>query len=234
MFNFLYGILIFIFILSCNEDDSFFNSNNSSSSSYTLKNGDTSRLSNPNEFTGSFKIWSNDSGEIVFYTESEKSINVITCQNCSNIDNLALNGNGTLTFLDHSFVFNDGENSYYFAVNKPEEKEIKSLFDLNFLKQNEHYGTGITYHWFDKELIKDTHSFLSGISKASKAVDFIISSNNSDIAGKISCSSGGEGSSSCSMGGNGCSVSCASGFWACCNSSGCNCIESTLGLKPLE
>lgn len=185
-----------------------------------------SKLDNPREFTGEFKVWKNESGEIVFYTESKESINVMTCQNCNNIDGLGLSGKATLTFLDHSFVFRKGKASYYFAVDKPEEKEIKSSFGLSFPIENEHYGTGVTYHWLDKNTMKNASDFFSKITKAPNAVEYIISTNSSDVTGKnIECSSGGQGASSCSMGGGGCSVSCSSGYYACCNPGGCNCIH---------
>ncbi|SMC35330.1 hypothetical protein [Moheibacter sediminis] len=231
MFKFFYGIFILCFILSCSEDDSSFISQDSSSNSSILRNGNVSKLNNPGEFTGEFKVWKNESDEIVFYTESEKSINVITCQNCNNIDGLDLKGKGTLTFLDHSFVFNNGEKSYYFAVDKSEEKEIKSLFGLSFQKENEYYGTGITYHWLDKDSMRNIPNFLSAIIKVPNAVEFIISMN--DLEGKISggCSSGGEGASSCSMGGGGCSVSCGSGYFACCNPGGCNCLTASIFIE---
>lgn len=56
---------------------------------------------------------------------------------------------------------------------------------------------------------------------------------NSDSILKA-CVSGGVGATSCSLSGNlgpagaGCSVSCASGYYACCNLNGCGCIDNDL------
>lgn len=47
------------------------------------------------------------------------------------------------------------------------------------------------------------------------------------------CNAGGEGATSCSAGENGCSVTCTSGYYACCNGAGsqssCTC---TKGIPP--
>lgn len=220
LFKISFVLLSFLMILSFSNDTkpNDFVSKETSNQSILLKNGDISKINHPVEFTGEFQIWKSKSGETVFYTESEKSIHVFTCLDCENTGDLNFDSNGTLTFLEHSFVFKNRNESSYFAVEKPEEKEIKITFNLEFNSKNEFYGSGIVYNWFDKN-IKDTNPNLSyDIKNANNIIDFIFKLNrkNAELNG---CDSGGSGSTSCSAGGGGCSVSCGAGY-ACCNGSG--------------
>lgn len=210
-----------------------FSSNNYSkettSESTILKKGDLSKLINPVELSGEFRIWRNISGEVVFYTETENDIFLFSCKDCNlNLNLINSKEEGTLTYLDHAFVFKTKNDTFYFAVEKPEEKLIKSGFGLSFDKENQNYGIGIVQSHFSKEIKTERNNFYEELKKSSKLSEYLTS-----IFGTASdCQNGGYGSSSCSMGNGGCSVSCINGYYACCNPGNCECIERS-GTKPI-
>lgn len=154
---------------------------------------------------------------------------------------MEINKNGTLTYLDHSFVFQNGKDKYYFAVNKPEERTIKNSFQLKFKKENEFYGTGIIFYKLDKNL-KENKNFLNDLKKARNSMEYLMSRNDVLNTERLpeppTCQSGGQGSTGCSStaGSNSCSVSCSSGYYSCCNSgTSCGCYNSiTHILQPKE
>ncbi|MBW7870442.1 MAG: hypothetical protein H3C39_05200 [Flavobacteriia bacterium] len=207
-----------------------YHSKDTTGESLVLKKIGSSELISPLELTGEFRVWKNTSGEVVFYTETENNIFLFSCVEC-NIDLNKINSSeeGVLTYLDHAFIFKNKNGSFYFAVDKPEEKSIKSLLSLNFKGEREAYGIAIVKSYFSKEIKNQYPNFSSDVFKSSKLSEYFVIISNTVGS---DCQSGGWGSDSCSLGNGGCSVSCINGYYACCNAGNCECIERK-GTKPI-
>lgn len=156
-------------------------------------------------------------------TETDKYVYVFTCIEC-NVDKQNKKGlSGTLTFLDHAFVFNDREKNTYFGVNnKIDSKNIEMDFNLKNIVQDSYLGSGITFNKIDKSNYEN--EFVKKLLITDNITKFITDNN---INKSVGCFSGGEGATSCGITG-GCNVSCGEGYYACCNSSGCECVKTRI------
>lgn len=226
-------ILLFGLITSCeNNDFSTLTSKDSSLNSSILINGDISKINNPIELTGDFYIW-NKNDEIIFYTRDDKKIHFFSCQGCesSMYTSEIKKEKGILTFLDHSFIFQNERNKekFYFAVKKEEEKKIKDLFGLSFLDHHEYFANGIIHSIKDLSIEESenySHSNVIKLIKNSQSLEDILNSLYGNNFEKSDCTSGGPGSTSCSSSSSSysCSVSCGKGYYACCSNTGILCI----------
>ena len=109
-------------------------------------------------------------------------------------------------FLGRLIIINSlsSKERYFFQLNGTETKSLLTKFSKEYSDYvtDDVSGYGLSRFSVQDGYVLDVKSFNSGTSYA-----------NAKIA--ISCNSGGAGSSSCSC--CGCSVTCAAGYYSCCN-----------------
>lgn len=239
--SFLLALFLVSFFISCTtEENVMLESDNTSAKSEVLQNGDISSLFNAIELTGDFYVWNNKkSNEVVFYTKTANEIYFFSCQGCEKLDNQNIERKeGTLTFLDHAFLFQTNTDKLYFYVDKKEQKAIKTNFGIKYPERNAYKGFGIRLQKINKSNdvsendLLSTDNILSSMSK-NNSLDEVINSFNL-IQKNAECESGGEGSSSCSSSSQSgsCSVSCVAGYYACCLGWTCNCVKVPQEIAP--
>lgn len=180
-------------------------------------------LSNDRDFdswTADFHIWTTKKNEIVVFDPNKDVRNLFILQGASS-SIVNQRNNFDVLYLKHGLVLinqNSGE-KFYLGVPKPEEEKNRKAIasKINFDKNIT--GHGLIYGTMTPEDFKD------GLNKLKEESSIIEYFNNSGNNRSSSCTNGGVGSTSCSNGGDGCSVSCGSGYYACCNTR-CSCQEN--------
>ncbi len=205
---------LFLLFVNCNDD---LNEKNKSSKNLSI---DSNKIleqmtadKNYKIINGNFVVWQTEDNEIVAVNTNADERNMFILQGATKDIDLK-DGNYEILYLKHSLLLQNkdtGEN-VYLKVPKPEEKIITLSVKKNINLQNEIEGIGLIYETLP---IKQNQSMrIDVVKKQPSIIEFLTATTNTtNIDGD--CSSGGTGSSSCSN--NNCSVSCQSGYYACCN-----------------
>lgn len=233
--------LLMIVIFSCVQQDD----NNSNLSLLSVEknlnkgNIDISKYNNPISLEGNVKVWVNKNDELVAYTETDTHIHIFLLQYLQTKLSPKENFN-SINFLDHSFslISNSGQNILC-EVNDKNESRLAGN-DLKEINETSNFetilGGGIAHIWINKDEMDNSHSdFKYENLKLNNSVYDAFEKGSDRLARSTDCTSGGSGSTSCSI--SGCSVSCGSGYYACCRSipfqgPSCKCISNTVIIEP--
>ena len=173
------------------------------------------------QIQGQFYVWQTKENEIVFLAKDNLKRNLLILQGASHSTSMN-DGHYEIVYLKHSIIVNNLDTGVktYLKVPKPEERSITDKVKKQGIELgSEIDGYGLIYGFID--LKEDKKLSLDVLIDQNSIIDYLSSMDNS----RGQCGSGGPGSTSCTVyapDGGGCSVSCGSGYYACCNFT-CNC-----------
>jgi len=181
-------------------------------------------------------------------TASNHKIDIVDISNNELVFILDRTANNTFT---EYFVFQYEASDFSFLSQKSSfslvgytSSSITILCDNEQITFTSGFGENTSTHFFGYGLSKrnGTYSLISPLPAEGDIFDVVTRPTTSAIGGggtpkKITCHSGGPGSTSCSAesgslgGGGSCSVTCSSGYYACCDDTKneCKCVKSVGG-----
>lgn len=178
-----YSMLLFMALLffSCEKNSHDKNINtNLVSSEKQIEDFDTSSIFNPLQLEGSFNGWFSEDSEFILYTVSEENKHIFLIEgvdsNLKRLDHIT-----GITYLDHILMVRTTNTTYYFAVDKPEEKAILNKLPLA-TKENiakKHYGWMLSHQVLEKSDPLFNNIALNNLIKAENVSDYIAGLGNS-------------------------------------------------------
>lgn len=173
-----------------------------------------------------------EGNEVTFYFLDNSRVNFVILQN-SNITQMFANGNFEVDIYESGVVLHDKNQSrkYFYGIDDAKSEELVDALGRESFTSVNNNAKGFVYNWGTQDDYGNQN--LTQIAQKNIATLSFIDSVAFDNETEAGCDSGGAGASSCSVSGGatgnstGCSVSCNSGYYACCNkgygSSSCKC-----------
>ncbi|MFV0248866.1 MAG: hypothetical protein ACK5H1_07895 [Tenacibaculum sp.] len=171
---------------------------------------------------GSFKLVKPNKKQVVIYTENQNFKHIFLVDKINKSDISKIKNITSLVYLKNALILNNDllikvERNFNEVLKKDSEYLSKKTNLIELKTKN------LIYFWLPKNS-SETLTIEELINKLNRE----LSVHNGD------CEQGGEGSTSCSITSNtgaGCSVSCGSGYYACCNetllgANDCHCHKS--------
>lgn len=214
IFNYL-TLLSILLIFSCSTDSKEQNENLQQIDKYQselIENSKTKEIStkyqNATFLKGNFQTIKSKDNQVALFTETNDFKHIFIINDISKNDVLKIENIKSLSYLKNGIVLNS---DIFVSVEGNSDENLKK--DSEFLSSksnlNEINSKNIIYYWVPKSNSKDV-----------TAEELIQSANRIALQHEGDCEQGGEGSTSCSVTSNsgaGCSVSCGTGYYACCN-----------------